>query len=83
MVTETGWPTAGGNSASIKNALAYNANVVRRSLNNIGTPKRPGIGIEVFLFGLFDENQKEGEDFERHFGIFNLNGVKAYDLSFM
>lgn len=82
VVTETGWPTAGGNAATTENALAYNGNVVTRSLNNVGTPKRPGVGIEVFLFDLFDENEKGGEEIERHFGIFKLNGVKAYDLLF-
>ncbi|CAI9092924.1 OLC1v1028292C1 [Oldenlandia corymbosa var. corymbosa] len=82
VVTETGWPTAGGNAASAENALAYNGNVVKRSLNNLGTPKRPGIGVEVFLFDLFDESDKGGEEVERHFGIFKLDGHKAYEIGF-
>ncbi|XP_016509778.2 glucan endo-1,3-beta-glucosidase-like [Nicotiana tabacum] len=82
MVTETGWPTAGIDGASIDNALSYNGNVVRRALNNVGTPKRPGVGLDVFLFDLFDENGKSGEEFERHFGIFGDNGIKAYDIRF-
>lgn len=82
VVTETGWPTSGGLAASLENALAYNGNVVRRVVNNIGTPKRPGVGIEVYLFDLFDENAKGGQEFEKHFGIFGVNGVKAYDLNF-
>ncbi|KAK3041797.1 hypothetical protein RJ639_000313 [Escallonia herrerae] len=82
VVTETGWPTGEGVAASAENALAYNGNVVRRALNNVGTPKRPGIGVEVFLFDLFDENGKGGEESEKHFGIFGVNGVKAYDLNF-
>ncbi|PWA92222.1 glycosyl hydrolase superfamily protein [Artemisia annua] len=82
VVTETGWPTAGGDVASGENALAYNGNVVKRSLNNVGTPKRPGIGVEVFLFDLFDENEKMGNEFEKHFGIFGVDGVKSYDLNF-
>ncbi|KAL3501185.1 hypothetical protein ACH5RR_035634 [Cinchona calisaya] len=82
LVTETGWPTAGGIAANVENALAYNGNVVRRSLNNVGTPKRPGVGVEVFLFDLFDENGKGGEEYERHFGIFKSDGVKAYDILF-
>ncbi|XP_059637408.1 glucan endo-1,3-beta-glucosidase-like [Cornus florida] len=83
VVSETGWPTSGGEAASVGNALAYNGEVVRRALNNVGTPKRPGVGVEVFLFDLFDENEKNGEEFEKHFGIFELNGVKAYDLNFV
>lgn len=82
VVTETGWPTAGGEAASGENALCYNGNVVKRGLDNVGTPKRPGIGVEVFLFDLFDEDEKKGNEFEKHFGIFGVNGVKAYDLNF-
>ncbi|KAF8399701.1 hypothetical protein HHK36_015571 [Tetracentron sinense] len=82
VVTETGWPTAGGGAALPENALNYNGNIIKRALNDVGTPKRPGVGVEVFLFALFDENQKSGEEFERHFGIFGPNGVKTYDLKF-
>lgn len=82
VVTETGWPTRGGEGASAENALAYNENVVKRAVKDVGTPKRPGEGVEVYLFDLFDENEKVGKEFEKHFGIFGLDGVKAYDLSF-
>lgn len=82
VVTETGWPTSGGEAASFGNALAYNGNVVRRAVREVGTPRKPGVGVEVYLFDLFDENQKVGDDYERHFGIFGLNGFKAYDLNF-
>ncbi|KAF5198285.1 Glucan endo-1,3-beta-glucosidase [Thalictrum thalictroides] len=81
-VTETGWPTSGGEAARPENALAFNSNIVNRASNNIGTPKRPGVGVEVFLFDLFDENEKGGGEYEQHFGIFNNAGVKAYDLNF-
>ncbi|XP_049392729.1 glucan endo-1,3-beta-glucosidase-like [Solanum stenotomum] len=82
MVTETGWPTSGTDGASIDNAFTYNENIVRRALNNVGTPKRPGVGLDIFLFDMFDENGKSGEEFERHFGIFGDNGIKAYDIRF-
>ncbi|KAL0357923.1 UNVERIFIED_CONTAM: Glucan endo-1,3-beta-glucosidase [Sesamum calycinum] len=82
VVTETGWPKGGADGANVDNALAYNGNVVMRALANIGTPKRPGVGIEVFLFDLFDENGKSGGEYERHFGIFEVNGIKAYDVRF-
>ncbi|XP_010042100.2 uncharacterized protein LOC104431117 [Eucalyptus grandis] len=82
VVAETGWPTAGGEAASVANALAFNGNVARRAASDAGTPKRPGVGVEVYLFGLFDENEKVGEEYERHFGIFGLNGAKAYNLTF-
>lgn len=82
VVSETGWPTAGTEAAGPNNAKAYNGNVVSRALGDVGTPRRPGIGVEVFLFDLFDEDDKNGEEFEKHFGVFYLNGVKAYDVSF-
>ncbi|XP_021635191.2 glucan endo-1,3-beta-glucosidase-like [Hevea brasiliensis] len=82
VVTETGWPTAGGEAASVENALAYNKEVVRRVVNDVGTPKRPREGMEAYLFSVYDENGKNGEDYEKHFGIFGLDGNKVYDLSF-
>ncbi|GAV61031.1 Glyco_hydro_17 domain-containing protein, partial [Cephalotus follicularis] len=82
LVTETGWPTGGGVATSAENALAYNENVVRKVVNDVGTPKRPGETMEVYLFEIFDENEKSGDNYERHFGVFGLDGVKAYDLSF-
>lgn len=82
LVAETGWPKAGGEAATVENALAYNRDVISRAQNNAGTPRRLGIGIEVFLFDLFDEDRKGGEEYEKHFGVFELNGVKAYDVSF-
>ncbi|XVF84988.1 hypothetical protein PTKIN_Ptkin17bG0082900 [Pterospermum kingtungense] len=82
VVSETGWPKGGDVAASVENAKAYNENVVRRVVSNLGTPKRPGVGIEVYLFDLFDENGKGGDECEKHFGIFGPHGVKAYDLTF-
>ncbi|KAL6187060.1 hypothetical protein ACLB2K_043176 [Fragaria x ananassa] len=82
VVSETGWPTSGGEAASVENVLAYKREVVRRSVEGVGTPKKAGTGVEVYLFGLFDENEKGGEEYERHFGIFGPDGLKAYDLSF-
>ncbi|GMH01604.1 hypothetical protein Nepgr_003443 [Nepenthes gracilis] len=79
VVTETGWPKAGGEAATPDNALTYNQNAISRALGNLGTPRRPESGVEVFLFGLFDEDGKNGEACERHFGVFELDGVKAYN----
>ncbi|XP_030496086.2 glucan endo-1,3-beta-glucosidase [Cannabis sativa] len=81
-VTETGWPKSGGEAANVENAAVFNGNVVARAVRNAGTPRRPGVGVEVYLFDLFDENGKVGEEFEKHFGIFGLDGVKAYGLDF-
>lgn len=35
VVSETGWPTGGGEAASVANAMAYNENVVRRVANYV------------------------------------------------
>ncbi|KAG6744373.1 hypothetical protein POTOM_053093 [Populus tomentosa] len=53
VVSETGWPTGGGEAASVANAMAYNENV----------------------------NEKNGEEYEKHFGLFGLDGVKIYDIN--
>lgn len=82
VVSETGWPTAGGDAASVSNALAYNEIVVRRLVNYVGTPKRPNGEVKAYLFDLYDENGKDGEEYEKHFGIFRLDGIKVYDLNF-
>ncbi|CAN6211472.1 unnamed protein product [Urochloa humidicola] len=81
-VTETGWPTAGHPAATPENAAAYNAEVVGRAARGVGTPRRPGVPVEVYLFDMYDEDGKPGEEFERHFGIFRADGSKAYDINF-
>lgn len=46
VVSETGWPTGGGTTASLENARIYNNNLINH-VNN-GTPMRPGKEIEPF-----------------------------------
>lgn len=64
VVSETGWPSKGDENeigAGEENAAAYNGNLVRRVLSgNAGTPLMPDAGIDVYLFALFNENQKTG-----------------------
>ncbi|KQJ91189.1 putative glucan endo-1,3-beta-glucosidase GVI [Brachypodium distachyon] len=81
-VTETGWPTAGHPAATPQNAAAYNGRMVDRKARGVGTPRRPGVPVEVFLFDLYDDDGKPGAEFERHFGVFRADGSKAYDISF-
>ncbi|XP_072965331.1 glucan endo-1,3-beta-glucosidase-like [Typha angustifolia] len=81
-VTETGWPTSGHEVATPENAAVYNGKIVERVAGGIGTPRRPGTPVEVYLFDLYDENGKSGEEFEKHFGIFKLDGTKAYNINF-
>lgn len=79
VVSESGWPSAGGKEADAGNAGTYYRNFINHVKN--GTPKRKG-PIEAYLFALFDENQKPGNEIEKHFGIFNADKKQKYQLSF-
>ncbi|KAM6553739.1 hypothetical protein CsatB_014501 [Cannabis sativa] len=83
VVTETGWPSKGDENevgASQSNAAAYNGNLVRRVLTGNGTPLRPKDPLNVYLFALFNENQKPGPTSERNYGLFYPNQQKVYDI---
>ncbi|KAI4982223.1 hypothetical protein ZWY2020_022715 [Hordeum vulgare] len=87
VVSETGWPSKGDAKevgAGAGNAAAYNGNLVRRVLSkNAGTPRRPDADMDVYLFALFNENQKPGPTSERNYGVFYPNKQKVYDVEFV
>uniref|UniRef100_A0A0D9VLK4 glucan endo-1,3-beta-D-glucosidase n=1 Tax=Leersia perrieri TaxID=77586 RepID=A0A0D9VLK4_9ORYZ len=87
VVSETGWPSKGDakeTGAAAANAAAYNGNLVRRVLSgNAGTPRRPDADMDVYLFALFNENQKPGPTSERNYGVFYPNQQKVYDVDFV
>ncbi|KAG8085384.1 hypothetical protein GUJ93_ZPchr0010g7704 [Zizania palustris] len=78
VVSETGWPSAGGTAASPANARIYNQNLI----NHVGrgTPRHPG-GIETYLFSMFNENQKD-YGVEQNWGLFYPNMQHVYPISF-
>ncbi|XP_048324862.2 glucan endo-1,3-beta-glucosidase isoform X2 [Ziziphus jujuba] len=79
VVAETGWPSKGGIDASVANAETYYKNLIDHVKN--GTPKRSE-AIETYLFAVFDENTKDGNEVERHFGVFTADKQPRYQLNF-
>ncbi|CAN6464960.1 unnamed protein product [Victoria cruziana] len=81
IVGEVGWPTDGEKSATAANAKRFYDGLLKKLLQNVGTPLRPGY-IEVYLFGLIDEDAKSiaPGDFERHWGIFTFDGQPKFAM---
>ncbi|KAF8104311.1 hypothetical protein N665_0175s0037 [Sinapis alba] len=52
VVSETGWPTAGGTAASVYNARTYVNNLIQ--IVKTGSPKRPERATETYLLLDFD-----------------------------
>lgn len=73
VVTETGWPSDGGDMTSPEKSFRYVQGI--KNICKHGTPLRRG-SKEILVFELYDENLKTGPDFEKHFGIFTHNGTE-------
>ncbi|KAF3775191.1 Glucan endo-1-3-beta-glucosidase basic isoform [Nymphaea thermarum] len=79
QVSESGWPSAGGDPTvtTIGNAQTYNHNLVRHAAH--GTPKRPG-PMEIFVFALFNHDQKPA-GIEQNWGLFYPTKQPVYPIS--
>ncbi|KAI3738122.1 hypothetical protein L2E82_28141 [Cichorium intybus] len=82
VVSESGWPSEGGDAATIENAGTYYKNLIRHVTATTGTPAKPGRSIETYLYSMFDERNKTGAESEKHFGIFSVDERPKYQLSF-
>ncbi|KAH0470451.1 hypothetical protein IEQ34_000174 [Dendrobium chrysotoxum] len=82
VVSETGWPSAGGETgATVDNARIYNNNLVKHVNKVAGTPKFPGKQLEVYMFAMFNEDQKPVGT-ERNFGMFYPDMTEVYHVDF-
>ncbi|KAI3719680.1 hypothetical protein L6452_20582 [Arctium lappa] len=82
-VSETGWPSKGDTDevgATPQNAAIYNRNLLRRQLSGEGTPLRPKMRLEIYLFALFNEDMKPGPTSERNYGLYQPDGTMAYNV---
>eukprot|EP00250_Pteridium_aquilinum_P005015 c1517_g1_i1 orf=83-1279(+) len=85
LVSETGWPSAGDvdePGATVANAQIYHQNLVRHVTSNKGTPLKPNVALEVYLFALFNEDMKPGPTSERNYGLFRPDGTRVYNFQF-
>ncbi|KFK34963.1 hypothetical protein AALP_AA5G216700 [Arabis alpina] len=79
VVSETGWPTAGGVAASVDNARTYVSNLVETVKS--GSPRRPGRAVETYIYAMFDED-KNSPDFEKFWGLFFSYQTPKYSVNF-
>ncbi|VAH32202.1 unnamed protein product [Triticum turgidum subsp. durum] len=82
-ISETGWPSRGDPDeagATPQYAGIYIGNLLRRIETKQGTPLRPAVPIDVYVFALFNENLKPGPASERNYGLFYPDGTPVYDV---
>ncbi|CAK9882249.1 unnamed protein product [Sphagnum jensenii] len=86
VITESGWPSMGDPTeigASATNAAIYNNNLIKHvhSQPPLGTPLRPGVAFDTYIFALFNEDLKPGPLSERHWGLFYPNMSQVYTVN--
>ncbi|KAF0907886.1 hypothetical protein E2562_022288 [Oryza meyeriana var. granulata] len=82
IVGEVGWPTDGDKNAKVSLAERFYAGLLKRLAANVGTPARPNQYIEMYLFGLVDEDAKSVApgNFERHWGVLRYDGQPKFAM---
>ncbi|XP_078157268.1 glycosyl hydrolase superfamily protein [Carex rostrata] len=82
-ISETGWPSKGDPDevgANPQYAAIYNGNLLQRIEMKQGTPLRPYVPVDTYVFALFNEDLKPGPVSERNYGLFNPDGFPAYNI---
>jgi exo-beta-1,3-glucanase (GH17 family) len=83
IVSETGWPSMGDANeagATLQNAQTYNGNLLQLLAQKQGTPLKPNVVLQAYLFALFNEDMKPGPTSERNYGLFQPNGIAVYNV---
>ncbi|KAJ4724821.1 putative Glucan endo-1,3-beta-glucosidase [Melia azedarach] len=83
MISETGWPSKGDADeagATPENAELYNGNLLKKIVQRQGTPGKPSVPVDIYVFALFNENLKPGPASERNYGLFYPNGNPVYNI---
>lgn len=82
-ISETGWPSKGDENepgATPENAGLYNGNLLSKIAERKGTPARPDVPIDTYIFALFNEDMKPGPASERNYGLFYPDGTPVYNI---
>ncbi|CAN1254807.1 Glucan endo-1,3-beta-glucosidase 11 [Linum perenne] len=82
-ISETGWPSKGDTDeagATPENAKKYNGNLIKTICQRKGTPAKPNLDLNIYVFALFNENLKPGPTSERNYGLFKPDGSPAYSI---
>ncbi|KAM7499333.1 hypothetical protein LguiA_023747 [Lonicera macranthoides] len=82
IVTETGWPSSGDavdSSASEIYAQMYLKGLLSHLKSGLGTPLRKEGVVEAYVYELFDNDTKQGE---QHWGILYPNMTMKYKVDF-
>lgn len=82
-ISETGWPSKGDSNeagATPENAGLYNRNLLQKILEKQGTPAKPSVPVDIYVFALFNENMKTGPTSERNYGLFYPDGTMVYNI---
>uniref|UniRef100_A0A2P2JKS0 glucan endo-1,3-beta-D-glucosidase n=1 Tax=Rhizophora mucronata TaxID=61149 RepID=A0A2P2JKS0_RHIMU len=82
-ISETGWPSKGDADeagATAQNAGLYNGNLLQKIQEKQGTPAKPSVPLDVYVFALFNENLKPGPTSERNYGLLYPDGTPVYNI---